>query len=313
MNRLERNHHKPDGANKYHLNCAELEKNPSSIPIISEKIIKNKGDVTVLESIINDTNITSKQKHIVVKIGKINKTIEHEFMIGKFLEKHNLPGFIRYMCLFKCYDDIYQKIEMNNIKSLSLSLCNAEKEDENRKAILVMPFISEGSLRTFKWNPDKYNTLKSILQQAILSLFVAYDKYGFLHNDLHLDNILLKKTKKETIRYELESNCEIKAYGYKLVIMDFENSRINTDHSIGNQTYWQNLLNMFSRLNFDIKNKDNNTIHLDNLNDMTGFIIKQLNIKGSHRNSLKLLDMITKSKFKIIETQQVMAYNPNIF
>jgi hypothetical protein len=114
MNRLERNHHKPDGSNKYHLDCYELEKNPSSIPIISEKIIKNQGDVTILESIINDTNITSKQKHIVVKIGKINKTIEHEFMIGKFLEKHNLPGFIRYMCLFKCYDDIYQKIEMNN-------------------------------------------------------------------------------------------------------------------------------------------------------------------------------------------------------
>ena len=40
MNRLERNHHKPDGANKYHINCNELEKNPSLIPVIFNKIIK---------------------------------------------------------------------------------------------------------------------------------------------------------------------------------------------------------------------------------------------------------------------------------
>jgi thiamine kinase-like enzyme len=310
MNRLERNHHKPDGANKYHINCNELEKNPSSIPVIFEKVIKSQNDITILESIINDKNITSKQKHIVIKIGKVNKRIENEFMIGKFLEKHNIPGFIKYMCLFKCFDDIYHKIDTNNIKSLSL--CNAKKEDENMKAILVMPFISEGSIRTFKWNSDKYEVLKSIILQTIMSVFTAYQKYGFLHNDLHLDNILIKKTKKETIEYEYE-NIKIKTYGYKIVIMDFESSLINVDHLVGNMSYWQNLLNMLSRLNFDILNKDGDTVHLDNLNNITGFIIQQQNLKSSVLKTIKLLDMIENSKFKIIEIPKFKPYNPNDF
>ncbi len=305
MNRLERNHHKPDGANKYHINCNELEKNPSSIPVI-----KNKDDITILESIINDKNITSKQKHIVIKIGKVNKRIENEFMIGKFLEKHNIPGFIKYMCLFKCFDDIYHKIDTNNIKSLSL--CNAKKEDENMKAILVMPFISEGSIRTFKWNSDKYEVLKSVILQTIMSVFTAYQKYGFLHNDLHLDNILIKKTKKENIEYEYE-NRKIKTFGYKIVIMDFETSFINVEHSVGNVSYWQNLLNMISRLNFDILNKDGDTVHLDNLNDITGFIIQQQNLKSSALKTKKILDMIENSKFKIIEIPKIKSYNPNVF
>ncbi len=305
MNRLERNHHKPDGANKYHINCNELEKNPSSIPVI-----KNKDDITILESIINDKNITSKQKHIVIKIGKVNKRIENEFMIGKFLEKHNISGFIKYMCLFKCFDDIYHKIDTNNIKSLSL--CNAKKEDENMKAILVMPFISEGSIRTFKWNSDKYEVLKSVILQTIMSVFTAYQKYGFLHNDLHLDNILIKKTKKENIEYEYE-NRKIKTFGYKIVIMDFETSFINVEHSVGNVSYWQNLLNMISRLNFDILNKDGDTVHLDNLNDITGFIIQQQNLKSSALKTKKILDMIENSKFKIIEIPKIKSYNPNVF
>jgi len=308
MNRLERKHHKPDGANKYHINCNILEKTPSMIPILLDKVIKNKDDITVLESIINDKNITSKQKYIVIKIGKINMRVEHEFMIGKFLEKYNIPGFVKYMCLFKCYDDIYQKIDMNNIKSLSL--CDARKEDENMKAILVMPFISEGSIKTFKWNHDKYNVLKSIIQQTILSTFMAYQKYGFIHNDLHLDNILLKKTKKETIDYE---NRKIKTYGYKIVIMDFESSLININHSVGNLSYWQNLLNMLSRLNFDITNKDGDTVHLDNLNDITGFIIQQQNRKSLAVNSIQLLDMIDTAKIKIIEMPKFKAYDPNAF
>ena len=143
-----------------------------------------------------------------------------------------------------------------------------------------------------------------------MSVFMAYQKYGFLHNDMHLDNILVKKTKKETIEYE---NRKIKTYGYKIVIMDFESSLINVEHLVGNMAYWQNLLNMLSRLNFDITNKDGDTVHLDNLNNITGHIIQQQNMKSSALNSIKLLDMIDNAKIKIIETPKFKAYDPNAF
>jgi hypothetical protein len=314
MNQLERKHHKPDGANKYHINCKELEKNPSSIPVILEKVIKNKNDVTILESIIKDKSIISKQKHIVVKIGKVNKTIEKEYHIGHKLEESKIYGFIVYMCLFVCFDDTYQKIDINNSM---LSLCSASKETENKKAILVMPFIQEGSVKNFNWfNGDKFNVLKSIIQQTVISLTIAYNKCGFIHNDLHLDNILLKKTKKETIEYQIDGNnntneITIKTYGYKAIIMDFDSSMINIDNKSKNgyEYFWKNIYNMISRLETDLKNKQNESVSVSNMKQIVTYILDQKSI-----NIFKLLEMIDMMQFKIVEPPKTLyKYDPNVF
>ena len=320
MNHLDRKHHKPEGANKYHIDCNELEKNPSIIPIIFNKVIKNKNDTTILQSIITDKSITKNNRNIVVKIGKVNKTIEKEYNIGKKLENEKLTGFINYICLFNCYDNTYDKIEekSNNIKEL----CSAKKEEENLKTVLIMPYINEGSIRTFKWNKEKYDALKSVILQTIMSVFTAYQLCGFLHNDLHLDNILVKKTKKETFNYKFKNEKDknkdieinIKADGYKIVIMDFENSMINVKDKDGLQSYWSNLLNMMSRIHYDLKNEDGDEVSIFDLTNITSFIEKQKQSKGSIINTLILLDLIKDAKFII--TKQIKnkpIYDPNIF
>lgn len=313
MNRLERKVRKNDKANKYRIDCDELEKNPSIIPIILERVMNTNDDITILKSIIEDKNIISKQKHIVIKIGKVNKIIENEFMIGKFLEKNNIPGFIKYTCLFKCFDDIYHKIDMNNIKLLSP--CNAKKENENIKNVLIMPFIEEGSIRSFKWNTDKYEALKSIIQQTIMSFFMAYQLYGLLYNDIHLDNFLIKKTKKETINYKFKSeneneteknsnidiDVEIKTYGYKIVITDFENSMFVIKNKDVLRYYWNNLGNIISILNFSLKNKDDDKVIILDLSNIISFLIFQENLNNPSINTLKLLDMIKNTKITTIE------------
>ncbi len=305
MNELTRKHYKPNGANKYHINCTELEKNPSSIPVILEKVIKNKNEVTILESIIKYKSIISKQKHIVVKIGKVNKTIEKEYYIGRKLEELNIYGFINYMCLFVCFDDTYQKIDMNS--QLQLSLCSASNNNENKKAILVMPFIQEGSIKNFNWfnqnNPDKFNILKSFM-----SLTIAYNMCGFIHNDLHLDNILLKKTKKTTIKYD---TITIETYGYKAIIMDFDSSMINIDNKSvnGYEYFWKNIYNMISRIETDLKNKENASISISNMKQIITYILDQKII-----NIVKFLEMIDMIQFKIIEPPKTLyTYNPNVF
>jgi hypothetical protein len=314
MHSLERKHHKQEGANKYHINCNELEKTPSMIPIILDKVIKNKNDITILQSILKNTSITEINKNIVVKIGKVNKTIEKEYKIGKFLEKHKLSGFINYICLFSCYDNTYENIELKNNKEL----CSAKKEDDNLKNVLIMPYIQEGSIRTFKWNSDKYDALKSVLLQTVSTVFIAYQVCGFLHNDLHLDNILIKKTKKESINYMIENdqtiNIIIQTYGYKIVIMDFESSMLVIKNRDGLSTYWNNLLNMISRLHYDLKNKDGDRVAIVDLTNITSFIEKQENSKGSVMNTMQLLDMIRN--IKIVSREQIknkLIYNPNIF
>jgi thiamine kinase-like enzyme len=313
MNSLERNHHKLDGANKYHINCNELEKNPSSIPIILEKVIKNNNDITILQSVIRDTSITEINKNIVVKIGKVNKTIEKEYKIGKFLEKLNLSGFINYICLFSCYDNTYQNIRLQNNTN---PLCSAKKEEDYLKTVLIMPYIHEGSIRTFKWNYDKYDALKSIILQTVTSVFIAYQICGFLHNDLHLDNILIKKTKKESISYKLQEpnfDIDIKTYGYKVVIMDFENSMLVIKNKDGLSTYWNNLLNMISRLHYELRNKDNDKISIINLAEITSFIERQEISSGSAMNTVHLLEMIKKIKITVIkQLNQKLIYNPDV-
>jgi len=320
MNPLDREHHKLDGANKYHINCNELEKNPSIIPVIFNKIIKNKNDTTILQSIITDKSITKNNRHIVVKIGKVNKTIEKEYKIGKKLENEKLTGFINYICLFNCYDNTYDKIEE---KSNLNPLCSAKKEEENLKTVLIMPYINEGSIRTFKWNKEKYDALKSVISQTIISVFTAYQLSGFVHNDLHLDNILIKKTKKETFNYKFNDEKDkdkdtvieinIKSHGYKIVIMDFESSMFVIKNKDGARTYWNNLFNMMSRLQHDLKNEDNDDTRADNLNNITSFIQNQEISKGSIMNTLILLDMIKETKFIVIKKQSKPIYDPNIY
>ena len=326
MNSLDRKHQKLEGANKYHIDCNELEKNPSIIPIIIKNVIQNKNEMTILQSVITDKSITENNRNIVVKIGKVNKTIEKEYKIGKKLENEKLTGFINYICLLNCYDNTYDNLKVdiekksNNIEPL----CSAKKKEENLKTVLIMPYINEGSIKNFKWNKEKYDALKSVILQTIMSVFTAYQLCGFLHNDLHLDNILIKKTKKETFNYKFKNEKDkdkdkvieinIKADGYKIVIMDFENSMINVKDKDGLQGYWSNLLNMMSRIHYDLKNEDGDDVSIFDLSIITYFIEKQKQSKGSIMNTLILLDMIKDAKFII--TKQIKSkpiYDPNIY
>ena len=91
------------------------------------------------------------------------------------------------MCLFNCFDNTYYNIK----EDLKKNLCSASHTEENKKVVLIMPFIAEGSIKNFNWIENKLDILKSVLSQTIMSLFLAYHKLGFLHNDMHLDNILI--------------------------------------------------------------------------------------------------------------------------
>lgn len=314
MNKIERDsytYNYNSDTNKYHIDCEKFKKDPDKY-IINEHIIKNKSDITVFKSVI-DKVISAKHKHIVLKIGKINKTIEKEFYIGHLLETNNIPGFIHYMCLFQCYDNTYQLLENKKYDIKNLHICTAKPDNDIIKSILVMPFIQEDSIKNYKWNNDKYNILKSVIQQSILSIFMAYHKLGFIHNDLHLDNILLKKTKKDVITYQTDIfNYNIKSYGYKVIIMDFDSSFVNIDKNVGNQTYWHNLLNMISRLQTDLKTIDEDRINILNFSKIISFIEKNLQNNISYLKTSRLVDMFNDITITTIKLPQFI-YNPNVF
>lgn len=316
MEYLERRYYKKEGGNKYHIDCNELSTNADNIEI--EDIIRYKNNISVLKGIIknikNNTIPNLKNtRHIVAKIGYSNKTLEKEWQIGNMLT--GIPGYINYICLFECFDDSYKKEKPTRI-------CDAEKKPENNKKVLLMPYINEGSIKSFNWTVDKLDILRSVVIQSIMSALVAYQKIGFIHGDFHLDNILLKKTKKTHIEYTLETDkcvkvIKIPSNGYKIVIMDFENSWIVDKHK-GLYTYWNNLYNMISRLKWDLYDNKKYNINIRNLSNILTFIETQMNDKNSNQNNYMnttiIIKQINQLEIELIkQPEQQLTYNPNIF
>ena len=95
--------------------------------------------------------------------------------------------------------------------------------------------------------------------------------------------------------------------------MDFESSMFVIKDKDGARTYWNNLFNMMSRLQHDLKNEDSDDTRADNLNNITSFIQNQEISKGSIMNTLILLDMIKETKFIIIKKQSKPIYDPNVY
>jgi serine/threonine protein kinase len=284
---LERKGFKKNAPNKYHIDCDYYEKNTDNIHI--SELVRNKNDIYLLEAVLSATIFKEvlliKRKPIVVKIGRENQIIEKEYDYGKRLKQAKIPGFIRYICLFSSLD---------------------------APRTLLMPYISEGSLRTFEWTPEKLSILESAILQAIMSSMVAYIKCGFIHGDFHLDNILLKKTKKREIIYDLSNgeSIAIPTNGYKIVILDFDSSWIVEEREIGIQMYWLNLQNMLSRINTDLRTKSGDVIRMKNHHKIMGFIETNIERKGKIENTLSLMNKI--KNFEVMENLLVnLKYDPN--
>jgi hypothetical protein len=194
---------------KYKIECQQrIDENYDTTRWISLKeIIKKNKDIKIFNGLINNINI-------IVKIG-IAETIIKEYEISQLLL--NIKGFIIYLCYFNCLNKINKIIENS-------SICANEGTQIN---ILLMKEYKLGNIKKYQWNKDNFYILKSLITQIFISLSLAFNEYGFLHNDTHFGNFLIKENSKPEIIYT--PDIAIKLYGYSVVIMDFENSLF--DHS----------------------------------------------------------------------------------
>ena len=243
-----------------------------------------------------------------MKIGRENRTIEKEYFIGKILENEKIPGFISYMCIFECLDDTHKQ------KKIPTTICNSKDISENHK-VLLMPYIKDGSILKYEWKAEMFPILITTIQQVLMSSFVAFYKCGFIHGDFHLDNIMIKKTKKKEIIYNWEnSSISIPTNGYKIIILDFDSSWIGNEIKDKIETYWLNIYNMFSRIQTDLRTKNKEVVRMSNHNKMMMYIDTQIQKKGKIENTFKLMDMISNAGFVISENPMVnLKYNPNVF
>ena len=201
---------------KFHISCQQRIKETGTtkewLSILSQLKPTNFKDKNRLL-----LGILEKHKQVVVKIGPTD-TLKKELNYGRMLYKR-VPGYINFICFFECEDD-YTLYPNTTVPYL----CENGTLSTDLMKILVMEYYPLGNFLHFPWNDLN---LKSCLKQIVLSYLQAFVQFRFIHNDSHLENILLKRTKKEFIEYTINNTpFKVQSNGLKIVIMDMENSFI---------------------------------------------------------------------------------------
>jgi len=284
-------------------------------------LIQNKRspyqEVTILQAVANDTTIRQHHNHIVVKISRNTQPKQEdmahkEYRIGKSLEQ--FTGFLKYICLFSCFDDSINRFGNNdtNRRSVTGKICNAkDKIQENWKYVLVMPYFKDGSIKNYNWKTANVETLKYLVIHTILSISQAFLQIGFIHGDLHLDNVLLKKTKITQFEYSFAADVTVREpiMGWKPVIMDFEKSSVGVYDLY---LFW-NDLHQFTKNIDGIENNMNERILWKEETEIMAFIIEAKNNRLLVRNVLRLVEYIKNSTFTLQSKTPTVSYNPNLF
>ena len=280
---------------KYYLNCPSIKDTKTWINNL--ELLETNQERAILKALIND-NVIRKNKQIVIKLG-IRNTIEKEYNIGNLLY-NNVPGFIKYICLTQCSDNL---IKYKNINSTT-TVCSNDINDP-LLYMLVMPYFPYNSIRKIKWN-SYIPLLKSCIKQAICSLTVAYINYGFLHGDIHLGNILVKETNKKFINY---GEFQVETNGLEIVIMDFEYSFIiKTNKNSTINIFFKDILRVIQDIG------DSLNIYFDQTNNIINYIRSKSNDNNSKVTDIFfILPVIDKMTIIDSKAKIPLVYNPNVY
>jgi hypothetical protein len=185
-----------------------------------KRLIRGKyiDEMIILEGLLKEDT------EVVIKIGRPDM-LSKEYTIG--LRLKDFPNFIRYYCNFSCLDT------KDNLEGLVHGYLKRVCTDGGKIniGVLVMPYYSLGDIESYGWREEELDVLKNVLKQICFSLMYAYENTGFLHNDEHLGNILLRKTNKSSLKY---GDIELQLNGMYAVIMDFEKSTIGVSGDVYN-------------------------------------------------------------------------------
>lgn len=154
---------------------------------------------------------------VIIKIGD-NNDMDNEYTISKSLRR--TKGFIKFLGYFTCEDDFREFFQGKRN-----TICTGK----GNMKVIIIPYYELGSLASYNWSSQNIITLQSSLYLSCLFYMDAYIEKGFIHNDFHAGNILLKSTKQSII--EFNSNLIVKTTGIRPWICDFEKSVIAYDVS----------------------------------------------------------------------------------
>ena len=324
---------------KYYIKCDAID-SANRIEIVKLLQKQRDEDSRVLLAYLEKNH---SKVNIVVKMGRENGTIRNEYSISEHLHKTNCSGFtpltiynvtpygrhnrdlramlpinqlkgkppvavcpilnvhrcIKFLCIFHCYDN-----------NSSDKICQGTPEKDTKKEVLIMNYLNEGSVKRHAWANSNFHILRSIIIQTIYSLTVAYHNTGFIHNDSHLDNILIKRTKRTHNNYQMDGrNIAIETNNYTCVIMDFENC-LFTDKS-SPIFFWKMIENIITRIGIELTTSKGDKIEASNIYEILGYI--STHKTNCYLQVLTIIPMIERMEFTILRLPKTMVYDSNIY
>ena len=193
---------------KFKLGCSDLitDEHPDTRDwlTIESKFDHASSEYKIYKGLLN------KDKRAVVKVGNNISSLQKEYDFSKTLFDLSIPNFIKYYCLLKCSgsDD--------NLHNPAY-IC---KGPGDSLGALIMTEYAYGQIDKHEWK--KLEQVKAVMKQVCCAIILAYTTCRFVHKDLHLGNVLIKRTNK--IRVGYANYMQIETHGYYAIIMDFDRS-----------------------------------------------------------------------------------------
>jgi serine/threonine protein kinase len=225
------------GSGKYYIDCSKRVSKEAPTTELWLEVIEKLKPTNFQDNNRVLLGVLERRKQVVIKIGS-NELILKEYKIGERL--NGIPGFMKYICYFECDDD-YKLHDGSN-----KNLC---KGPGTTMKCLIMKYYSKGSIGSYKWNAENFAILKVLVCQCFMSMMVAFEQKGIIHNDTHSRNILMESTNKDTIKYEIAGKVyDVPTQGFRIVIMDFENAFISSDRNSGREFVYKDMGRLVSDL-----------------------------------------------------------------
>lgn len=152
------------------------------------------------------------QKRVVVKVADATEALHNEWAAYQSLSSKKINGILKYHCFFTCNDNI------NRFLTDQPSVCNGPGDSTQ---VLIMEYVNAPSMKHYPWWDKPIDVWRSCVKQVLLTSVEAYLACKFIHGDLHLDNVLVKRTAKRSIKYKL-LNIELMLLQHCTKFMDFE-------------------------------------------------------------------------------------------
>jgi hypothetical protein len=144
-------------------------------------------DVIIQKSQIIEARDNMNDGSVILKVG--DSRINDEYIMMKKVQ--SIKGFIKPICKFECEDDLQEYFEGRR-----KTICKSPGKGFN---VMILPVFTLGSIADYEWVDRAL--LVSCLQLAVVAYAEAFWKIGFVHNDFHAGNILLKKTRRHNTEF----------------------------------------------------------------------------------------------------------------